>query len=44
MDYLLDHEDVAGKMGENGFRYVMENFTHEVIRRKYLGFIEMCLH
>jgi glycosyltransferase involved in cell wall biosynthesis len=43
VDYLLDHEDVARKMGENGFRYVMDNFTHEVIGRKYLGFIEECL-
>lgn len=43
VDFLLDQQVAAGKMGENGFRYVMENFTHEVIARRYLGFINSCL-
>lgn len=40
VDYLLDNSDVAKKMGENGFEYVMNNFTHEVIAQKYLKFID----
>lgn len=43
VDYLLDHPDVADRMGENGFEYVMEHFTHEVIAEKYLRFLDRCL-
>ena len=39
VDYLLDNEDVAKQMGENGFKYVMSNFTHKVIAERYLKFI-----
>lgn len=43
VDYLLEHSEVADQMGENGFEYVMENFTHEMIANKYLRFIGECL-
>lgn len=43
VDYLLDNEDVSRRMGENGFAYVMSNFTHEVIAKKYLEFIKCCI-
>lgn len=43
VDYLLDHPNVADRMGENGFSYVMEHFTHEVIAEKYLRFLNRCL-
>lgn len=42
-DYLLDHKDIADRMGENGFRYVRKHFTHEVIAKKYLQFIDECM-
>ncbi|MCH5203854.1 MAG: glycosyltransferase family 4 protein [Oscillospiraceae bacterium] len=37
--FLLDNKDVCKKMGENGFEYVLSNFTHEKIAENYLGFI-----
>lgn len=43
VDYLLDNEMVANKMGENGYRYVMENFTDNIIAHKYIEFVEDCL-
>lgn len=43
VDYLLDHPQVADQMGENGFQYVMEHFTHEKIAKKYLAFLDECL-
>lgn len=42
VDYLLDNKKVADKMGNNGSKYVLENFTHEIIAKKYLLFIEDC--
>lgn len=43
VDYLLDNRDVASQMGRNGFEYVMNNFTHDVIAQKYLEFINSCV-
>lgn len=43
VDYLLDNANVACHMGENGFLYVMENFTHEVIAERYLAFLDRCI-
>lgn len=43
VSYLLDHPQVADQMGENGFEYVMEHFTHEMIAEKYLRFLDKCL-
>ena len=40
VNYLLNHTSVGDKMGENGFEYVMENFTHEKIAQKYLKFLD----
>lgn len=37
--YLLGHEDVCRKMGENGSEYVLSHFTHEKIAENYLNFI-----
>lgn len=42
-DFLLDNNGASKKMGENGFKYVMENFTHEIIGKKYLDFINLCV-
>lgn len=44
VDFLLDHEGAAKIMGENGFNYVINNFTHEVIAVKYLEFIDKCMN
>lgn len=40
VDYFLDHRENADKMGENGYEYVMNNFTHDRIAQKYLEFLE----
>lgn len=40
VNYFLDHKDDADKMGKNGFEYVMNNFTHNNIAKKYLKFLE----
>jgi glycosyltransferase involved in cell wall biosynthesis len=42
VSYLLQNRDVCDTMGQNGFRYVMEHFTHEKIAQNYLKFIEIC--
>ena len=42
VSYLLQNRDVCDTMGQNGFRYVMEHFTHERIAQNYLEFIENC--
>ncbi len=42
LDYLLSHPAQCQAMGENGFSYVMEHFTHEKIAQSYLKFIEDC--
>lgn len=38
--YLLHHKEIGNMMGENGFQYVMEHFTHEKISRNYLKFLD----
>lgn len=40
INYLLENSDIADAMGENGFEYVMNNFTHEKIAKKYIVFIK----
>lgn len=42
LDYLLEHRDTAQRMGENGYAYVMENFTKDVVLRKYFHFLFEC--
>jgi len=39
LNYLLENEEVANKMGDNGYRYVQEHFVKKVIQEKYLDFI-----
>lgn len=39
INYLLENKEIGNIMGQNGFRYVMEHFTHEKIAEKYLRFI-----
>jgi len=41
--FLLDNKDVADQMGENGRRYVIDNFKHEKIAKDYLRFIDEVL-
>ncbi|MBQ8814200.1 MAG: glycosyltransferase family 4 protein [Lachnospiraceae bacterium] len=40
--YLLSHRSEGREMGENGCRYVLENFAHGKIAEKYLAFVEEC--
>lgn len=41
LDYLLDHPDIAARMGDNGKRYVAANFSWNRIDAKYDRIIEM---
>lgn len=38
LSYLLEHEDVAKQMGQNGKQYVKDNFAWDIIVDKYLKF------
>jgi len=40
LDFMLNNREIADGMGENGYQYVIENFTHDVIGKKYLTFLE----
>lgn len=42
LSYLMKNRDVSVAMGENGYQYVMEHFTHERIAKNYLAFIASC--
>ncbi|MDX9970621.1 MAG: glycosyltransferase [Candidatus Gracilibacteria bacterium] len=37
--FLLENEDIACKMGENGYRYFKENYDFEVLINKFLDFV-----
>ena len=39
LDYFLEQEDIAIQMGENGYEYVIENFSYHKIAEKYLDFL-----
>lgn len=39
LNFLLQNRETADKMGDNGRKYVMENFTWDVIVRKYRSFL-----
>ncbi|SCP95753.1 glycosyltransferase family 4 protein [Anaerobium acetethylicum] len=39
LDFMIKNKEIADKMGENGFKYVTENFTHKVISEKYIRFL-----
>lgn len=36
--YITEHPEEAKAMGENGYRYVKDNFIWEVVRERYLAF------
>jgi len=40
VNYLLSHPDIAGEMGENGKRFVMSNFTWDVIVDRYIRYFK----
>ena len=40
VDYILEHEDIADKMGENGRKFVMENFAWDVITKRFIDFFK----
>ena len=40
MNYYLEHPDVTCRMGENGRKFVLENFDWEIVTRKYIDFFE----
>ena len=37
--YLIENKQAASDMGTNGYRYVLDNFTHEAIAEKYIKFL-----
>lgn len=39
LNYLIDHKDIADRMGRNGFDYVQSHFVKKVISDKYIEFI-----
>lgn len=39
LNYLLEHKDIADKMGCNGYDYVQSHFVKNVIQEKYIDFI-----
>lgn len=39
MEYLTAHRDIADEMGQNGYKYVQENFVKDVIQKKYIEFL-----
>jgi glycosyltransferase involved in cell wall biosynthesis len=43
VNYLTNNREIANNMGVNGYQYVMNNFTHEIIADKYLRFINKVL-
>lgn len=43
INFFLEHPEIANQMGNNGHEYVMKNFTHEIIARKYIEFIDSCI-
>ena len=40
LDFMLTNKEIANQMGENGYHYVIDNFTHDVISAKYLDFLK----
>lgn len=44
VNYLREHPGTADQMGENGNRYVHENFVWDVVVKKYIAFLDSCAH
>ncbi len=42
INYLLEHQEIANKMGESGRNYVLKNFSWDVIVKKYMDFFQKC--
>jgi len=40
MNYLISNAEVASKMGKNGKKYVIENYSWDKIEKKYLEFVK----
>lgn len=40
VSYLIEHPDVACQMGENGRKFVLENFDWDIVTKKYIDFFE----
>ena len=40
VEYYLEHPDTALQMGENGRKFVLENFDWDIVTRKYIDFFE----
>lgn len=43
INYCLEHEELAAKMGQNGKKYVEDNFLWDAITAKLLSFFESCI-
>ncbi len=43
LTYLLNHKEIAKQMGENGRKYVLDNFSWPVIVEKYTNFFTKCI-
>ena len=42
VNYILEHKETAAAMGENGCKFVKENFSWSTIVRRYKEFFEQC--
>ncbi len=40
VDYFLTHREECDVMGENGYKYVQNNFVKDVIQKKYIEFLQ----
>lgn len=38
LNYILEHDSIANEMGENGRKYVTDNFAWDVITQKYIEY------
>lgn len=43
IEYLLKNKDIANVLGKQGRKYVFENFTWDIITKKYIRFLESCI-
>lgn len=43
INFFLEHYDIANKMGQNGKKYVEDNFLWDAITAKLLSFFEACI-
>lgn len=40
VNYYIEHPDTASQMGENGRKFVLENFDWDIVTRKYIDFFK----